>query len=73
MRGSHPIKLAGSVTKSWAYFRHARWKGRRQCPRCRYRLLYYLGEKDLDANVAGINLESSQELILESFTSPLIH
>ena len=28
--------------------------------------------KDLDANVAGTNLESSQELILESFTSPLI-
>lgn len=42
MRGSHPIKLAGSVTKSWAYFRHARWKGRRQCPRCGYRSLYYL-------------------------------
>jgi len=40
MRGSHPIKLAGSVTKSWAYFRHARWKvSRRQCPRCGYRLL----------------------------------
>jgi hypothetical protein len=41
MRGSHPIKLAGSVTKSWAYFRHARWKVRRQCG---YRLLYYLGD-----------------------------
>ena len=32
MRGSHPIKLDGSMTKSWAYFRHARRKGRRQCP-----------------------------------------
>jgi hypothetical protein len=29
--------------------------------------------EDLDTNVAGTNLESSQELILESFTSPLIH
>jgi len=28
------------VTKSWKYFRHARWKGRRQCPRCGYRLLF---------------------------------
>ena len=45
MRESHPIKLAGSVTKSWAYFRHVRWKGRRQCPRCGYRLLYYLGDE----------------------------
>jgi len=45
MRGIHPIKLAGSVTKSWTYFRHARWKGRRQCPRCEYRLLYYLRDE----------------------------
>jgi hypothetical protein len=29
--------------------------------------------KDLDTNVAGTNFESSQELILKSFTSPLIH
>ena len=37
--------------------------------------VYYiiLKMKDLDANVAGTNLESLQELILESFTSPLIH
>jgi hypothetical protein len=34
---------------------------------------YTILEKDLDANVAGTNLESSQELILESFISPLIH
>lgn len=66
MRGSHPIKLAGSVTKSWAYFRHVRWKGRRQCPRCGYRLLYYLGDERFGCkNVVGTNLESSQELILE--------
>lgn len=45
MREYSPIELAGSVTKSAAYFRHARWKGRRQCPRCGYRLLYHLKDK----------------------------
>jgi transposase len=45
MRRSDPIELAGSVTKSWLYFRHARWKGRRQCPRCGYRLLYHLKDE----------------------------
>ena len=73
MRRSGPIELHGSVTKSWLYFRHARWKGRRQCPRCGYRLLYcILKMKDLDANVAG-TVWKLTELILESFTSPLIH
>ncbi len=37
MREYSPIELSGRVTKSAAYFRHARWKGRRQCPRCGYR------------------------------------
>ena len=45
MREYSPIELAGSVTKSQVYFRHARWKGRRQCPRCGYRLLYHLEDK----------------------------
>ena len=45
MRESNPIELAGSVTKSRIYFRHARWKGRRRCPRCGYRLLYHLKDK----------------------------
>ena len=45
VRKYSPIELAGSVTKSAAYFRHARWKGRRQCPRCGYRLLYHLKDK----------------------------
>lgn len=44
MRELDPIKLANSVTKSDAYFRHARWRGRRACPRCGYRLLYYLDD-----------------------------
>lgn len=39
MRGLHPVKLADSMTKSDLYFRHARWKGRRVCPRCEYRFL----------------------------------
>ena len=45
MREYSPIELSGSVTKSARYFRHARWKGRRQCPRCGYRLLYHLKDK----------------------------
>ena len=45
MRESSLIELAGSVTKSRVYFRHARWKGRRRCPRCGYRLLYHLKDK----------------------------
>jgi transposase len=40
-----PIELSGNVTKSGMYFRHAKSKGRRQCPRCGYRLLYHLKDK----------------------------
>lgn len=47
VREYSPMELAGSVTKSGVYFRHARWKGRRQCPRCGYRLLYHLKDKRL--------------------------
>ena len=42
MHESNPIELASSDKKSRAYFRHKRWSGKRQCPRCKYRLLYYL-------------------------------
>ncbi|MGA7900404.1 MAG: transposase, partial [Nitrososphaeraceae archaeon] len=45
VRESSPIELAGSVTKSRIYFRHVRWKGRRRCPRCGYRLLYHLKDR----------------------------
>ena len=45
VREYSPIELSGSVTKSAVHFRHARWKGRRQCPRCGYRLLYHLKDK----------------------------
>jgi len=45
VREYSPIVLAGSVTKSGLYFCHARWKGRRQCPRCGYRILYHLKDK----------------------------
>ena len=42
MRKFNPIELASSDKKSTVYFRHIRWKGKRRCPRCGYRLLYYL-------------------------------
>ena len=42
MREFDPIKLASDGKKSRVYFRHLRWSGKRTCPRCRYRLLYYL-------------------------------
>ena len=45
MREINPVKLIGSVTKSRGYFCHARWKGRRRCIKCNYRMLYYF-EKD---------------------------
>jgi len=45
MREVSPVKLIGSVTKSRGYFCHARWKGRRRCLKCNYRMLYYF-EKD---------------------------
>lgn len=40
MHDIDPIELANSATKSDRYFCHARWKGRRVCPRCRYRRIY---------------------------------
>lgn len=42
MREFDPIKLASDGKKSRVYFRHLRLSGKRACPRCRYRLLYYL-------------------------------
>jgi len=32
MRKIEPIKLANSEQKSYSYFRHARWEGKRRCP-----------------------------------------
>jgi len=40
--GLYILSLATSVTKSRAYFRHARWHGRRICPRCSHRKIYQL-------------------------------
>ncbi len=34
--------MANSEPKSEAYFRHARWHGRRRCPRCGYKYLNHL-------------------------------
>lgn len=45
MREYHPIKLADNVTKSDMYFCHARWKGRRVCPRCEYRALLRINDR----------------------------
>lgn len=42
MRKYDPIDLASSDKKSSIYFRNLRWNGKRICPRCRYRFLYYL-------------------------------
>lgn len=36
--------MANSVTKSRAFFRQARWQGRRTCPRCSYRRLGRLSD-----------------------------
>ena len=40
-----PIKLANSVTKSRAYFRHVKWQGRRTCPKCGSRTIYKVAQK----------------------------
>lgn len=45
MRDIDPIELASSVQKSEGYFRHARWRGKRVCPRCEYRYLYYFADR----------------------------
>ncbi len=42
VREFDPIKLASDGKKSRVYFRHLRWSGKRRCPRCGYRNLYYL-------------------------------
>lgn len=42
MREFSPVELASSSKKSRVYFRHARWNGKRVCPKCGHRLLYYL-------------------------------
>ncbi len=39
-----PIHLATSDKKSTIYFRNLRWNGKRKCPICKYRSLYYLKE-----------------------------
>lgn len=44
MRDNDPLKLAVSVQKSRAYFRHARWQGKRRCPRCGCRYVYHLND-----------------------------
>lgn len=36
------ISTANSVTKSRAYFRHKKWRGRRRCPWCTQRRIYRL-------------------------------
>jgi transposase len=42
MNAIRPIFLATSMTKSYGYFCHIRWNGRRVCPSCFYRKLYVL-------------------------------
>lgn len=42
MRKFSPVELASSSKKSRVYFRHARWNGKRVCPKCGYRFLNYL-------------------------------
>ncbi|GIU71694.1 MAG: hypothetical protein KatS3mg003_1173 [Candidatus Nitrosocaldaceae archaeon] len=42
MRKVEPLKLANS---EHSYFRHTRWHGKRICPRCKYRYLYYLTDR----------------------------
>jgi hypothetical protein len=42
VRDFDPKKLASDGKKSGVYFRHIRWNGKRRCPRCVYRNLYYL-------------------------------
>ena len=45
MQVPSPISLANDSTKSEAYFRATRWKGRRYCPKCLYRRkVYRLGD-----------------------------
>ena len=41
MPGADPIKLADSVQKSGVHFRHARWQGKRVCPRRGHRYAYH--------------------------------
>lgn len=36
------LSLSLSLTKSYRYICHIRWKGRKYCLRCKYRKLYYL-------------------------------
>lgn len=40
-----PIHLASSDKKSTIYFSNLRWNGKRKCPRCKFRLLYYLKDR----------------------------
>ena len=63
MREFDPIKLASDDKKSRVYFHHLRWSGKRRCPRCGYRNLYYLFDYRLDADVVNTSLESLQEPI----------
>ncbi len=42
MEWSKLVSMINSVTKSRAYFRHARWRGRRCCPWCKNRRIYRL-------------------------------
>ena len=57
MRETSPVKLIGSVTKSRGYFCHARWKGRRKCIKCNFRMCIILRMINvMDVNDVGTNL-----------------
>ena len=67
MREISPVKLIGSVTKNRGYFCHARWKGRRRCIKCNYRMLYYFERINvMDVKDVGTNLMILLVHILEN-------
>jgi transposase len=45
VRDINPIELAINRQKSRLYFQHARWHGKRKCPRCNYRYINRLSAK----------------------------
>ena len=71
MQVPSPISLSNSCTKSEAYFRAARWGGKRRCPECGFqRRIHHLGDGRFRCGRCGYRFREFTGTYLESFRIP---
>jgi len=71
VRENRLFSLINSVSKSEVYFRHARWQGKRYCPRCKYRKIYHLKEERFRCARCLFNFREFTSTYLERVKIPL--